>query len=136
MFRWYSLAQVCYVYLSDVPGGQTYEDHNAIDSTFRRSKWFTRSWTVQELIAPKNVVFFDQVWVETGTKSSLRGLISSITGITRLTKSEMECACIGEKMSWASKRDAKLEDQAYSLMGIFGVQMPLTIQTFCLCLPK
>src|ERR1700721_1718695 len=87
MFRWYSLAQVCYVYLSDVPGGQTYEDHNAIDSTFRRSKWFTRSWTVQELIAPKNVVFFDQVWVETGTKSSLRGLISSITGITRLTKS-------------------------------------------------
>jgi hypothetical protein len=59
MFRWYSLAQVCYIYLSDVPGGQTWDDHNTEDSAFRRSKWFTRSWTLQELIAPKIVVIFD-----------------------------------------------------------------------------
>jgi hypothetical protein len=121
MFRWYKNAEVCYAYLVDVPDGT--EDPRLPDSFFRRSKWFTRGWTLQELLAPSTVVFFDCNWVEIGTKSSLYDTIVSITGIKLLAN--FEEACVAQKMSWASRRETtRLEDMAYCLMGLFGVNMP------------
>jgi hypothetical protein len=116
MFRWYRDAQVCYAYLGDVPG--TRDDHYAADSAFRHSKWFTRGWTLQELLAPKTVVFLDQNWVDVGTKRSLAGLVSDITGIRDLFG--FEETCVAQKMSWAAKRETtRVEDRAYCLMGFF-----------------
>lgn len=122
MFEWYRRAEVCYAYISDVSLAES--DHYVKESAFRRSKWFTRGWTLQELLAPQWVEFYDQNWEEIGTKSSLADLITSITGITHLFN--FEDACIAQKMSWASRRETtRVEDQAYCLMGLFDVHMPL-----------
>lgn len=123
MFSWYSRAQVCYAYLSDVPAGGVGKDHLRVDSYFRASEWFTRGWTLQELLAPRSVVFFDRDWVDIGTRHSLQGLVSAITGVKNMGK--FEHACVAQKMSWASRRrTTRIEDQAYFLMGLFGVNMP------------
>jgi hypothetical protein len=124
MFNFYRKAQVCYAYLSDVPEGEGGEDHLREGSHFRASAWFTRGWTLQELLAPRYVVFFDRAWVDIGTKSSLQSLVSAITGIGILDY-RFERACVAQKMSWASRRQTtRTEDQAYCLMGLFGVSMP------------
>jgi hypothetical protein len=122
MFEWYRKAEICYAYLSDVPSA--YDNHNEDNSAFRNSSWFTRGWTLQELLAPRWVEFFDHNWVRIGTKSSLESLIQSITNISHL--SNFDEACVAQKMSWASERQtSRLEDQAYCLMGLFEVNMPL-----------
>jgi hypothetical protein len=122
MFRWYRDAQVCYAYLCDVP--HTKDSHYAKNSAFCRSKWFTRGWTLQELLAPEIVVFFSQTWAEIGTKSSLAPLISEITSIDNLFS--FQKACVAQKMSWAARRQTtRVEDTAYCLMGLFDVNMPL-----------
>ena len=122
MFHWYRDAQVCYAYLSDVPAIE--EDHFAQDSAFRKSKWFTRGWTLQELLAPQTVVFYNYDWEESGTKGALHDLISSIIGIEHLF--DFEKASVAQKMSWASRRETlRSEDMAYCLMGLFKVNMPL-----------
>ncbi|PQE07778.1 HET domain-containing protein [Rutstroemia sp. NJR-2017a BVV2] len=122
MFEWYRKAEICYAYLSDVPC--IHDDRKKKHSAFRNSKWFTRGWTLQELLAPRWVEFFDRNWVKIGTKASLERLIQSITNISHL--SNFDEACVAQKMSWASKRQtSRLEDQAYCLMGLFEVNMPL-----------
>lgn len=122
MFRWYQRSQVCYAYLSDVPENKT--DVFEIGSAFRGSKWFTRGWTLQELLAPKSVVFYSSGWVEIGTKKSLETLISAITKIEHLFG--WETASVAQKMSWASRRETlREEDMAYCLLGLFGVSMTL-----------
>ncbi len=119
MFKWYRNAQVCYAFLDDVDG----EEEGAIPGELRRSMWFTRGWTLQELLAPDIVVFFDKNWMDIGTKTSLGELISEITGIEDLFS--WEGACIAQKMSWAAKRKTtRTEDMAYCLMGLFDVNMP------------
>ncbi|KAH8600121.1 heterokaryon incompatibility protein-domain-containing protein [Bisporella sp. PMI_857] len=120
MFRWYQDALVCYVYLSDVPGA-----FNATHSSaFQKSAWFKRGWTLQELLAPETVIFFDQDWIEIGTKATLEDELISITKITHLF--DFSEACIAQKMSWAAKRKtSRVEDEAYCLMGIFGINMPI-----------
>ena len=70
MYRWYQESGVCYAYLADVP-----------PNAFSKSRWFTRGWTLQELIAPSTVIFLDQKWQEIDTKSSLQEVISEITSI-------------------------------------------------------
>ncbi|KAK4043934.1 ankyrin repeat-containing domain protein [Parachaetomium inaequale] len=120
MYRWYQESVVCYAYLADVPFGA--------DPECLESEWFTRGWTLQELIAPSTVIFLDQSWQEIGTKSSLRSVISRITGIpvTVLKSGDVESASVAQRMSWASKRETtRVEDRAYSLMGLFGVHMPM-----------
>jgi hypothetical protein len=104
MFAWYRDSQVCYAYLSDVSlaNGNCSLTSPEFRSGFRSSKWFTRGWTLQELLAPATVRFFDHGWVEIGTKSSLESLISSTTGIENIL--EFGKACIAQKMSWASRR--------------------------------
>jgi hypothetical protein len=121
MFGWYQDAQVCYAYLSDVPAGD--EDPSLKNSSFRKSAWFTRGWTLQELLAPMTVVFFNCDWIEIGTKSSLYNTIASVTGIRPLAA--FQKACIAQKMSWLSRRSTTwVEDMAYCMMGLFGITMP------------
>ncbi|KAI9765362.1 MAG: hypothetical protein M1840_007442 [Geoglossum simile] len=124
MFRWYQESRVCYAYLADVPSSRT----TALDPKFPKSRWFKRGWTLQELIAPSKVIFLDQEWQEIGTKSSLRWMVSGITGIpvNILLGGDLECASVAQRMSWASKRvTTRVEDLAYCLMGIFGINMPM-----------
>ncbi|THU97772.1 HET-domain-containing protein [Dendrothele bispora CBS 962.96] len=134
MYQYYQDARVCYAYLADVDSKQ---DPRSEGSTFKKSRWFTRGWTLQELLAPETVVFFSSDWINIGTKASLRDVITSITGIppsvllpnhctkSGLAKSKIDNYSIAQKMSWAAKRQTtRAEDLAYCLMGIFGVHMP------------
>ncbi|KAE9368971.1 HET-domain-containing protein [Stipitochalara longipes BDJ] len=124
MYQWYKNSQVCYAYLSDVPP-DTLSPHFR-GSPFRKSQWFTRGWTLQELLAPESLVFFDSTWQEIGTRSTLGSLVSSITDIDGLHLQDPSLAYIAQKMSWASRRKTlREEDMAYCLLGLFGVHMPL-----------
>jgi hypothetical protein len=125
MFKWYKQAEVCYAFLFDVPSSL---DNTAFGIALRNSRWFTRGWTLQELIAPACVIFFDKDWKELGTKSSLRDLICAITliQVDVLLGHNIEKFSIAQRMSWASSRTTTMdEDIAYCLMGIFQVNMPL-----------
>ncbi|KAG2417117.1 hypothetical protein HFD88_008335 [Aspergillus terreus] len=118
MYRWYQGAKVCYVFLDDVPA-----------RPFPESRWFTRGWTLQELIAPDTVVFLNEDWEEIGTRDTLQYDISETTGIPLTILSgaeELGAFSVAQRMSWASGRQtSRIEDRAYSLMGIFGINMPL-----------
>ncbi|KAL2073069.1 hypothetical protein VTL71DRAFT_10393 [Oculimacula yallundae] len=127
MFNYYRDAEVCYAYMVDVPSN---EDPAAIGSKFRSSSWFTRGWTLQELLAPKSVVFYGNDWTEIGMISSLEELIGEITLIAPRALENYEKYrhkfSIAQKMAWASSRETeRLEDAAYCLLGLFGVNMPL-----------
>lgn len=122
MYQWYRDSQVCYAYLTDcfLPSG------GMSDADFCQSRWFTRGWTLQELLAPGTVIFYDRDWREIGTKSSLTPQISRITGISSQDMTDPQSANIAAKMSWASRRQtSRVEDMAYSLLGIFDLTMPL-----------
>ncbi|KAH9208516.1 hypothetical protein DL95DRAFT_428641 [Leptodontidium sp. 2 PMI_412] len=104
------------------------------EKDFRDSRWFTRGWTLQELIAPSRVVFYSKTWEDLGTKSSFKSLISEITGIPGQALLENIVQnngltfrlSITQRMSWASRRrTTREEDRAYSLLGIFGINMPM-----------
>jgi len=124
MFEWYKESQVCYAYLSDVTDKDRALGSERVTRALIESEWFTRGWTLQELLAPPSLVLVSDDWIELGTKSSLEKLITSITGITHLFN--FHDASIAQKMSWAARRrTTRLEDQAYCLMGLFGVNMPL-----------
>jgi len=127
MYRWYKEAQVCYAYLSDVP---SCENPWTEASAFSKSRWFTRGWTLQELIAPTNLIFFGSDWKEVGTRSSLLGVISETTNIQiealHGNDYSLETFSIAQRMSWASRRETtRLEDLAYCLLGIFNINMPM-----------
>lgn len=126
MFRWYAQAHVCYVYLEDVQNDGLYG--GAIES-LPHSKWFTRGWTLQELIAPRDVVFYTQSWTEIGTKMSLLRDLHKITNIGQevlMDSRNIFKTSIAQRMYWASKRETtRIEDVAYCLLGLFDVNMPL-----------
>ncbi|KAH6673053.1 hypothetical protein B0J14DRAFT_654782 [Halenospora varia] len=131
MFRWYQNAAKCYVYLLDVsrpPFGTADKSNEPWESTFRKSRWFTRGWTLQELIAPASVGFFSREGELLGNKESLAQHICEITGIPfeALRGSPLSDFGVTERMSWAESRETtRQEDKAYSLLGIFDVNMPL-----------
>ncbi|KAI0629459.1 heterokaryon incompatibility protein-domain-containing protein [Trametes polyzona] len=124
MYNWYARAQVCYAFLYDVPPSR---DLAGRDSAFRKSKWFTRGWTLQELIAPRCLLFVAQDWSVIGTKASMAPLLEDITGVGAdvLTfRRDVGDVSVARRMWWASSRETtRLEDEAYCLMGIFGVHM-------------
>ncbi|KAI8944660.1 HET-domain-containing protein [Xylaria longipes] len=126
MFAWYRDAAACYAYLNDAPDDLSTEEGCA---EFSRSKWFRRGWTLQELLAPKDVEFFSGNWTPIGEKKKLGDLLAKITGIDReilLGKMPLGSASIARRMSWAAKREVtRPEDIAYSLMGVFSVNMPM-----------
>ncbi|AEO70418.1 uncharacterized protein THITE_2121847 [Thermothielavioides terrestris NRRL 8126] len=128
MFRWYRDAAICYAYLSDVPT-RAWDRHKVSESAFSSSRWFQRGWTLQELLAPLNLRFYDAGWECIGTKGDLCDLVETITGIPTsflLGITELHHASVAQRMSWASRRVTKRpEDIAYCLLGIFGVSMPM-----------
>ena len=128
MFKWYANSAVCLAYLSDV----------GLDrSSMETSLWFTRGWTLQELIAPKTVVFFDGAWNQIGTRASFSNEIHMRTHIDKNilhhdafpeipVETILSEVPLARRMSWASRRiTTREEDTAYSLLGIFGINMPL-----------
>jgi hypothetical protein len=130
MFRWYRDAEHCYVYLSDVSisKNRNNQPNQTWEAAFRNSRWFTRGWTLQELIAPKSVKFFSQEEYFLGDKKMLRQQVQETTGIplTVLSGSPLTQFSITERLRWAEKRNTKRrEDQAYCLLGIFDVFIPL-----------
>jgi hypothetical protein len=124
MYAWYRDSEVCYALLEDVPGLNPVFPKGA----FERARWFSRGGCLQELIAPSKIEFYAADWTEIGTKWSLHSLIQDITGIPSevLQKQNLASYTIAQKMSWASDRaTTRKEDQAYCLLGIFGISMPL-----------
>ncbi|KAF5340105.1 hypothetical protein D9758_013157 [Tetrapyrgos nigripes] len=124
MYQYYEDAVVCYAYLFDV---STKDHAHLCSSRLKDSRWFKRGWTPQELISPAYVVFLDADWVRIGTRWSLRDIVSAITSIPVdiFEGRGIEEYSVAQRMSWAALRETtRLEDQAYCLMGIFGVSMP------------
>jgi len=130
MFSWYQDAARCYVYLSDV-SVHTQDGpsrHIEWESAFRNSRWFTRGWTLQELLAPKIVEFYSRDQVRLGDKKSLERQIYEITGIAveALQGRHLDDFSVEERLRWGEKRQTtEEEDKAYCLLGIFGVFMYL-----------
>ncbi|KAH8896265.1 HET-domain-containing protein, partial [Thozetella sp. PMI_491] len=130
MYRWYQEAKICFAYLSDVskPSGN---DSRSMTEAMRASRWFTRGWTLQELIAPAEVIFFDKDWAVLGRKSEpkFRASLTQITGIDPSVLAglaKVQDISIGDRMKFASRRETKRrEDLAYCLLGLFDVNMPL-----------
>jgi hypothetical protein len=166
MFKWYEDAWICYVYLVDcslaeamitaeardlerailevsfyLPPLRNEHDMTVATTTghlLSQSRWFTRGWTLQELIAPTSIVFFDQRWSSLGSRQSLARDISAITQIpdALLSRSgpfsqdsisaSLSTISVAARMSWASRRQtSRVEDMSYSLLGLFGVHVPL-----------
>ncbi|CAK7234027.1 hypothetical protein SEUCBS140593_008801 [Sporothrix eucalyptigena] len=122
MYHWYRDAAVCVAFLEDVP-------HNAPNKDLFKSRWFTRGWTLQELVAPRHVYFYDANWVCRGPKISFVDEIFARTNIPRRVlngQAESGGYSLARRMSWAAGRETtRVEDTAYCLLGIFDVSMPL-----------
>lgn len=129
MFRYYEEAERCLAYLSDVAPGVDVADMSS-------ARWFTRGWTLQELLAPRHVTFYASDWSQIGTRDELSNCISRITGINEIylhnglqpiTRSTfLQQASVAERMAWAAQRQTtREEDVAYCLLGIFAINMPL-----------
>ncbi|KAI1742998.1 HET-domain-containing protein [Xylaria scruposa] len=142
MFSWYENAEICYAYLSDV----NFDGQGEVEeSSLRASRWFTRGWTLQELIAPSELMFYSSQWKRIGTRDQLGVLVSQITKIdsrylirrqdifweegtaVRATaRIPFHHASIAKRLSWVSNRvTTRLEDIAYCLLGLFRINMPL-----------
>jgi hypothetical protein len=125
MFRWYRDSEVCYAFLSDVDAD---EPPSADKSTFQQSRWFTRGWTLQELIAPGVVYFYGAGWKQIGSRETLLELIVKITRISPeyFSNGDLSQFSAAQKMSWAATRKTtRIEDIAYCLLGLFDINMPL-----------
>ncbi|KGQ07306.1 Vegetative incompatibility protein HET-E-1 [Beauveria bassiana D1-5] len=127
MYAWYRDAALCYAFLSDVPATVSDDDAGAFD----RSAWFTRGWTLQELLAPAHVVFYDSAWQPLGSRDEAP-LTERIAAVTRIDAAVLRGdvaltdRSVAQRMAWAADRTTtRLEDRAYSLLGLFGVNMPM-----------
>ena len=129
MFRWYQRATKCYVYLADVSTNKRKRGDNATKTwkrAFRESRWFTRGWTLQELLAPASVEFFSLDGKRLGDRVSLKAQIHEITGISlqALEERHLHTFSVSERRSWAANRVTTIEeDEAYCLIGIFDISM-------------
>jgi hypothetical protein len=137
MFRWYEHAEICFVHLADVSAD---EDFQKKGSSFRKCRWFKRGWTLQEMLAPATLVFYDKAWSVISDKDdvNLRTVITEVTGIDDYFLSPgirslfgnaqqwLSRASVAERMSWAAGRETtRKEDLAYCLLGIFDISMPM-----------
>ena len=128
MFRWYCNAAKCYVYLSDVSiGQQSWSLEPPWEAEFKQSRWFTRGWTLQELLAPRIVEFFSKESKQLGDKNSLEKQIQEATGIDiRALQGNLSQFSHDERNLWAAHRKTTIEeDQVYCMLGIHGVFLPL-----------
>lgn len=118
MYQWYQGSKICITYLEDV-----YQEQ------LTNSVWFDRGWTLQELISPKDITFFNHDWNILGTKSEL---IADLSRKTRIPegilshKVKLSTCSVAQRMSWGANRaTTRVEDRAYSLMGLFDINMPM-----------
>lgn len=143
MYCWYERAAVCYAYLVDVPPRNpktATKKTSEIVSELGRSRWFTRGWTLQELVAPANLEFYDAGWNLIDTKASLASALEKITTIPAglfsgawhhlcaggMAQQSLQLLSVAQRLSWAASRQTtRPEDIAYCLMGLFGAHMPL-----------
>lgn len=141
MYAWYQRSVACYAYLSAVPQETGWKSEHAdgnwvtempnLVSLVMKSQWWTRGWTLQELVAPSAVVFHiasPHGWMKIGTKISLLDLVAARTGIDVwiLRGLDVQKCSVAQRMSWTSERETtRIEDIAYCLLGISGVNMPL-----------
>ncbi|KAL4074695.1 heterokaryon incompatibility protein-domain-containing protein [Scleroderma yunnanense] len=131
MYRWYENSRVCYAYLHDVPGSSFPTEHDV--TTYPNSngcpEWFSRGWTLQEMIASSNVQFFNKDWQHIGSKMSLAPTLSDITGVPQhilMHGLSSNRPCVAQIISWAANRTTtRVEDRAYSLLGLLDVNMPM-----------
>jgi hypothetical protein len=125
MFRWYKQSAVCYAYFTDVQDTDPAKVHDALAT----ARWFTRGWTLQELLAPREMELYAYGWKRIGTRTSLCESLSKITGIEvsyLCGLAPLEDASVSKRMSWAARRETtRTEDLAYCLLGLFDVNMPL-----------
>jgi len=149
MFRWYEGAAVCFAFLKDLPPGPEDEEDGKRDTTgarggrvarprktqLARCRWFTRGWTLQELIAPVSVLFYDGAWVFRGDKADLQASLADITGVdvSALRRERpLKDFPLAHRMAWAAARNTtRTEDLAYCLLGLFDVNMPLLYGEGC-----
>ena len=138
MYKWYHDAAICMVYLNDVPGlDELGKDQSHLQLVaLQKSRWFTRGWTLQELIASHELLFFASDWstIHHSTQSEHDNLdwvetISQITQINSLIlrdRDSLTSFCIAERISWAARRKTtRAEDIVYCLMGLFNINMPI-----------
>ena len=130
MYRWYGNASACYAYLHDV--GDSFpitQDKKKYPESNGWPEWFSRGWTLQEMIAPRNLQFFNKHWNPIGDKKSLAGVLKTITKVPEHILAdglEGNRPCIAQILSWAANRTTtRVEDRAYSLMGLLDVNMPM-----------
>ncbi|KAI4186861.1 MAG: hypothetical protein L6R41_003187 [Letrouitia leprolyta] len=144
MYEWYKRARIYHVYLADVlmaldRHGKCNEQKVRAD--FRASEWFTRGWTLQELLAPTRLAFLDSDWNVIGHNrmfhkphdkegSQVGRLLNDISQASGISMKDLvqdpEAQCFARKMSWLSKRrTTREEDMAYCMLGLCGVNMPL-----------
>ena len=130
MFEYYAQSSVCYVYLVGVSPGPVDQDpkYDLRDDEFEGHRWHTRGWTLQELLAPKDVRFMSDNWTYIGNKFNLARRLERCTNIPESVlrfEKEITEMCIAERMGWASERKTtRVEDEAYCLFGLFGINMP------------
>ncbi|KAH9903265.1 hypothetical protein C8Q73DRAFT_45282 [Cubamyces lactineus] len=126
MYNWYQFAAVCYVFLSDVPGDVKVDED---EGDFYYSRWHTRGWTLQELLAPAVVVFLSKDWRYLGTKLTLARQLEyrlHIPYVVLTRQIAPEAYSVAQRFSWAAFRETtRVEDRAYCLLGLFGINMPL-----------
>jgi hypothetical protein len=136
MYQWYRQSAVCYAYLYDVdsveedflPDGVIDQGRLHRKLTFDKARWFTRGWCLQELLAPRNMQFFNKHWEYIGSKYDLKTPISMVTSIDEygLFIADLSVLSVAHRMSWAARRQTtRPEDVAYCLLGIFNLNMPL-----------
>lgn len=139
MYGYYERSSVCIAYLIDVDVDVS-SPRQDVAASLASSRWFTRGWTLQELIAPAVVEFYNKDWVAIGTKISLSGILEKITSIPSglfspgwytlcaggMARQSLHLLSVAQKLSWAATRETtRAEDIAYCLMGLFDVHMPL-----------
>ncbi|KAF7502245.1 hypothetical protein GJ744_006300 [Endocarpon pusillum] len=128
MYHWYAESRACYAYLSDVTKS---DGINQTLSELQNSEWFKRGWTLQELLAPMDLVLLDKNWTELGTRSHLLAHVAQATGIAeeRLElcwSNKASGVSVAERFSWAAHRKTtRVEDVTYCLLGLLGQNMPL-----------
>ncbi|KAH7092441.1 HET domain-containing protein [Paraphoma chrysanthemicola] len=126
MYKWYWQASICYAYLSDVSSNLTWETW---EEELQSSRWFSRGWTLQELLAPDTVEFYNKSWQLLGTRARLVDHIQQVTRIDKrflLNRDIIEDANIATKFSWAAPRTTtRVEDRAYCMLGLVQVNMPM-----------
>ncbi|KAI1367533.1 heterokaryon incompatibility protein-domain-containing protein [Xylaria arbuscula] len=129
MFKWYEYSTICYAYLSDVGVSSSDIQQPPAKLYWQMSRWFTRGWTLQELIAPYEVIIYDRQWKQLGTKRRLALKLEEKTYIPKEVLLNPSCRCsytVIARMSWAMGRETtRVEDEAYSLLGLFDINMPL-----------